>query len=459
MSAVRHVAVIDIGKTNAKLALVDLDSGAEIAALRQPNVTLPEPPYPHHDVEAIWTFTLDGLARLHAGHRVDAVSVTTHGATAALVDPEGGLALPVLDYEFGGPDETRGKYEVVRPDFSETGSPTLPQGLNLGAQLFWLNQRFPEEFARTAAILAWPQYWSFRLTGVLASEATSLGCHTDLWNPYAGDFSSLVQRMGWRGLFPPLKAPKDILGPILPAIAKRTGLDPATPVVCGIHDSNASLLPHLEGRKPPFAVVSTGTWVIAMALGGRVLDLDPARDTLVNVNALGQAVPSARFMGGREYEMLLDGQPRQSDASDLSAILAEGSMLMPSVAAGSGPFPNLQARWTGTEPSGPGRHAAVSLYLALMTATCLDLVGAEGDIIVEGPFASNEPYLTMLQSATGRPVGASDGGTGTSIGAAMLARLPRRGSSLLGTHRHSVVPQLREYALSWRMRVQSEVPR
>jgi hypothetical protein len=35
--------------------------------------------------------------------------------------------------------------------------------------------------------------------------------------------------------------------------------------------------------------------------------LDPARDVLVNVNALGQPVPSARFMGGREYELIRAG--------------------------------------------------------------------------------------------------------------------------------------------------------
>ena len=33
----KHVAVIDIGKTNAKLALVDLDSLAEIAVVTRPN--------------------------------------------------------------------------------------------------------------------------------------------------------------------------------------------------------------------------------------------------------------------------------------------------------------------------------------------------------------------------------------------------------------------------------------
>ena len=41
-----------------------------------------------------------------------------------------------------------------------------------------------------------------------------------------------------------------------------------------------------------------------MSLGGVLEKLDPARDCLVNVNALGDPVPSARFMGGREFSMV-----------------------------------------------------------------------------------------------------------------------------------------------------------
>ena len=78
-----------------------------------------------------------------------------------------------------------------------------------------------------------------------ASEATSLGCHTDLWAPAEGRLSSLVEREGWARLFPPLRPAASVLGPILPAVAAATGLAPATPVACGIHDSNASLLPWL----------------------------------------------------------------------------------------------------------------------------------------------------------------------------------------------------------------------
>ena len=41
--AVRQVAVIDIGKTNAKLALVNTGTLAEIEVLTRPNRVLPGP--------------------------------------------------------------------------------------------------------------------------------------------------------------------------------------------------------------------------------------------------------------------------------------------------------------------------------------------------------------------------------------------------------------------------------
>ena len=97
-------------------------------------------------------------------------------------------------------------YDAARPAFDETGSPRLPLGLNLGAQLYWQFQTFAQAKA-ASAILPYPQYWAFRLCGVAATEATSLGAHTDLWNPRLRDLSSLVDRQGWRQLMPPVRGP------------------------------------------------------------------------------------------------------------------------------------------------------------------------------------------------------------------------------------------------------------
>ena len=247
-----------------------------------------------------------------------------------------------------------------------------------------------------------------------------------------------------------MRRSSDCLGAILPEIAARAGLRPDIPVYCGIHDSNASLLPHLLARRPPFAVVSTGTWVITMSVGGRASALDPERDTLINVNAFGDRVPSARFMGGREHATLTEGLEEGCTADDVAAVLAETIFLMPSVQAGSGPFPHRKAEWMSRRAIRPGeRRAAASFYLALMTATCLELIGADGPIIADGPFARNDLYVSMLAAATGRQVIADPGGVGTRAGAA-LGISP---SALPPAHdRGSVAPpgqQWTDYAREW----------
>jgi sugar (pentulose or hexulose) kinase len=412
-----RIAVVDIGKTNAKVLVADPENGTEEVVARAPNAVRRDGVYPHHDAEALWEFLLQGLAKVG---RVEAISVTTHGASAALVGADGGLALPILDYEHDGPDGMAG-YDAVRPEFAETGSPRLPVGLNLGAQLFWQARAFPDAFARVRHILTLPQYWSFRLTGVAASEATSLGCHTDLWNPFAGRFSSLVGRMGWEGLFPPVRAAGEVLGGLLPEVAKATGLPVGTPVLCGIHDSNASLVPWLGGDAPR-AVISTGTWMIVMALRGAAVALDPARDVLVNVNAKGEPVPTARFMGGREVEEITGGAVSVPSEAELRAVLGARVMALPSRHPGTGPFPGQAFAWSPAAPVTPGEVAAAAgFYAALMGAECLALAGATGEIVVEGPFGAKAAFLRMLATAAGRPVVAAGAGAGTSLGAAMLA--------------------------------------
>ena len=138
-----------------------------------------------------------------------------------------------------------------------------------------------------------------------------------------------------------------------------------------------------------------------MAVGGQNVTLDPVRDTLVNVNANGGSVPSARFMGGREFEMIMGGHAFASNANDANAVLAHDLMLLPSVTANTGPFQGQQMAWHGAPPpKGSGlRAVALSYYLAMMTDTCLRLTAAQGPTIVEGPFAKNSHFLSMLHAA------------------------------------------------------------
>ncbi|KTQ97738.1 hypothetical protein NS226_03560 [Aureimonas ureilytica] len=454
--APRFVAVVDIGKTNAKLVLHDLSERRDLAVRSRPNIIREDGPYPHYDTDALFAFLIESLAAFSTEHRLDAISITAHGASVALIGGED-LALPVIDYE--APLEGSEAYDAIRPSFAETLSPAMANGLNVGRQLFWLQTRFPERFAATRHILTYPQYWAYRLTGVAACEASSLGSHTDLWSPERGDFSSLLDRMGWRPLFAPLRSAFDRLGTLKSDLAERIGLGgQEIPVFCGIHDSNASLLPHLLTRQAPFAVLSTGTWVVGFSIGGEPKPFDPDRNMLAYVDAFGRPVPSALFMGGREFDILTNRSPETPGDDVVKAVMARGLMVTPPITTGTGPFPHGQGGWSHPSHnlSAAERTASASLYVALMTHESLTLIGAAGPTIVEGPFARNALFLRALGGLTGRPVFAPTQGTGTSAGAALLAS-GRDGAKPQGPDDTPLalasLPGLSDYAARWRERL------
>ncbi|MEM8704069.1 MAG: FGGY-family carbohydrate kinase [Pseudomonadota bacterium] len=419
----RHVAVIDIGKTNAKVGVVDTFQGVEVEFATQPNAVLTGPPYPHYDLEGLWNFIVDALQRHDGKYGIDAISIATHGASIVLLGGDGNLAAPMLDYEFAGPDDLSASYDAIRPDFEETGSPRLPLGLNVGAQIHWQLQRDAGLVDRIAAIVTYPQYWSWKLTGAMHTEMTSLGAHTDLWNPRERCFSSLVGRLGIANKMAPAQIAAGCTNVLKPEAAALTGLRAGIPVASGIHDSNASLYPYLRALDGAFSVVSTGTWVISFTVGGQDRTLSPERDTLLNVNAFGDPVPSARFMGGREFDLVMKERARDASEEDVSRVLADRIQLYPAVDPLSGPFQDVHTGWSIDEGalSDGERYAAASFYLALVTSRCLELIGADGPTIVEGPFAKNDLFMKMLEAATGHVAeGSKVSTTGTGLGAALL---------------------------------------
>jgi sugar (pentulose or hexulose) kinase len=419
------VAVLDLGKTNAKVAL--FEDGAMVFQRSVPSRARPGPPYPHIDVEAQWAFFLEALgeaAREHSG--ITDIIVTTHGASAALVDDKG-LVLPVMDYEFDGVDAVEPDYAALRPPFAETFSPPLGAGLTVGRQLFYQMQRYPSAFAQARHILPLPQYVGWRLTGRAASEVTSLGCHADLWRPLEGRPSSLVERLGWERLMPSVLPAHAVLGPLRPDIAERSRLPQIVRVRVGIHDSNASLLPHLATTAPPFTLISTGTWVVIMAVGGDPGKLDATKDMSASVDVEGRAVPTAKFMGGREFATILDGAPAEADEADLAAVLGSGVLALPAFAPEGGPFAGRKGEVVGALPDRPGARAALaSLYMALMIDLLLDNLGAAGGpLIVEGSLARNRLACGLLAVfRSGQPILASFDETGTAFGASLLATWP-----------------------------------
>jgi L-fuculokinase len=446
------VAVFDIGKTNMKVVVFDA-AGKVVAERGHPNASiLPDARWPYRrlGVEGAWAFLIGALKEPGARFPIEAISISAHGAAGVLVGDKD-YALPAVDYEFDIDRDIAAEYDEVRPPFEETQSPNLPRGLNLGKQVFYLARQFPREFAGAHAFLGYPQYWSWRLSGVAATEFTAMGSHTDLWRPNEGRPSSMVEKLGWRRLFPPLRKAWDTLGPLKPEVAAAAGLRPDVRVVCGAHDSNASLVPHLAVRRDPFTVISTGTWVIIMAVGGKVR-LDPAADMLANVDVRGVPVPTARFMGGREFAILAGETPADADEAEIAAVLASGVMALPAFTDQGGPFGARKGRIEGPAPETPeARTALATLYAALVTAHVLERLEAPGDLIVEGGFTRSPAFAAVLAGLMpGRLVVIAPAAAGAAAGAALLAHWGEpHPAPRLEPARAWVLPGLEAYRERW----------
>ena len=398
--------VIDLGKTLAKVSLWSR-SGEMLDRRVRPNQPVTVDGKRRLDAQGIGEWILEAL-RAYCDHPIEAIVPVGHGAAVAPLVGNAMAFLP-LDYEQPLPPDILQAYRTRRDPFATTGSPALPDGLNLGAQLYWLELLYPEEM-REAVFLPWAQYWAWFLTGRAVSEVTSLGCHSDLWNPTAGCFAPLAREMGWAERFAPLANAGDVVGTIAPEVSAATGLQPTVKVLAGIHDTNAALLAARGFREIAdceATVLSTGTWFIAMRLAAELTDLSAlpeARDCLVNVDAFGRPVPSARFMGGREIESIIEIDTRRVDikpdqphlVAAVPQVLAAGSMMLPTLAPGCGPYSTQRGRWISEPADWYQKRAAMCLYAALVAETSLKLIGSAGSLLVEGRFAEAEVFVRAV---------------------------------------------------------------
>jgi sugar (pentulose or hexulose) kinase len=365
------------------------------------NAAKPADPYMPLDTRATADWLIESLAEF-ASHPVEAIIPVAHGAAVAGIR-EGAPAFPPLDYEWEIPADCLSEYREQRDAFALTGSPELPAGLNFGAQLHYL-----ESLGSLAGVTLMPyaQYWAWLLSGAATSQVTSLGCHSDLWLPGDSDFSPMAKRRGWAAQFAPMVHASDVVGTLRPELAERTGFSPTVRIHAGLHDSNAALVaargcPELAAHE--MTVLSTGTWFVAMRTPGEPVDLaalPETRDCLVNVDVEGQAVPSARFMGGREVELLGGGIDRPGTAG-LAKALHVGTMVLPAHVQGCGPFAEHAGSWIDKPENEAQQQAAVALYAALMADCSLDLIGAKQRLLIEGRFAASEIFVRAL--ATLRP--------------------------------------------------------
>ncbi|WP_075215172.1 FGGY family carbohydrate kinase [Mongoliimonas terrestris] len=460
------VAVIDVGKTNVKLAVATVD-GRVVEAVSVPNPVRPGPPWRQHDLAGLGGWVMETLAALCRRHPVATVVAAGHGSGGMLTgeDPDAGdgLALPMIDYEQPLPAAVDAAYRPLAGSFYDRGSAIMMAATHQARQMLWMEMAEPEAFAAARWCLGIPQYWAWRLTGRAVSEATCLGAQSHLWNVPERRFAPIVAARGWSRLMPPFAPAWGEVGRIRPALAARHGLPANLSVLAGIHDSSANYYRYQSAGLAGFTVLSTGTWIVGLSGDTPLERLARTPGMTLNSDVHGRPVGGALTMGGREFTHVAgpDPAPAPVAAATLARIVERGSMALPSFGSDDGMFPGsaCSGRIEGPPPADPDERKALAvLYTALLAAECLSALESRGEVVLDGNFLRDPAFAALVAAL--RPdqsVVYTLETDGVAAGAALLATHTSRTGpaplSLATPDRLALSPDtLSAYAAAWRAR-------
>lgn len=286
---VKEVLVIfDIGKTNKKLILfnsnydVVLENSIHIPEIKD------EDGYPCEDIDAVTDWVLRSYQTIQNNfqYHIKAVHYCAYGASWFFLDKEGRKIGKLYNYLKPLLPATKDlftkKYGPIEQLCLQTASPDL-DNLNAGLQLFRLKTEQPEFFAQIKWAIHLPQYIHYIITGEIASDITSIGCHTLLWNFEKQSYHSWVTAEALENILPPIQTK------------------------VGLHDSSAALIPYLRCSPEKFLLISTGTWCISLHPfnSNPLTPAELKQDVLCYLTPTGEPVKASRVFLGKKYERVL----------------------------------------------------------------------------------------------------------------------------------------------------------
>src|SRR5262249_28376765 len=132
---------------------------------------------------------------------------SSYGASLVHLDDANKPLIPLYNYLKPYPEKLKKQfYDTYGGEnliAKQTASPELGS-LNSGKQLYRLKYEQPNVFAQLEYSLHLPQYLSFVISSSKASEITSIGCHTQLWDFQKNKYHQWVNEEGLQKKFPPI---------------------------------------------------------------------------------------------------------------------------------------------------------------------------------------------------------------------------------------------------------------
>ncbi len=301
MSKQNVIAIFDVGKTNKKLFL--FDENYQIISeesTRLENIK-DEDDFECEDVHALTRWITTEFKKISSlnDFNIHAVNFSGYGASMVNINDTGRPITPLYSYLKPYPDVLKEKFYNTYGGESlvskQTASPVLGS-LNSGLQLYRLKYEHPELFSQLKYALHLPQYLSFIISSVMASDITSIGCHTHLWDFEKNKYHDWVFAEGLQHKLAPIYN-----------IDQTENIVNGTNKICvgiGLHDSSAALIPYLKLFPEPFILLSTGTWCISLNPFNHSMltEYELQNDCLCYLTFEGKPVKASRLFAGNEHE-------------------------------------------------------------------------------------------------------------------------------------------------------------
>ncbi len=420
-----HVAVaaVDLGASGGRVMVGRAGAGQlELhEAHRFRNVPVTVAGTLHWDILRLHRGVLDGLRAAARTFDLAGLGIDSWGVDYGLLDDTGALLGNPVHYRDARTDGVAEQVLARIPAaelYATTGTAQLP--FNTIYQL--AAAAGTPQLAAARTLLLIPDLLGYWLTGEVGAEITNAST-TQLYDARQRCWATgVIAAAGLPGqLFPPLRQPGTILGPLRPEIAGRT---PLPVITVGSHDT-ASAVAAVPASGARFGYISCGTWsLVGVELDHPVLTEASRLANFTNEAGLDGTVRYLRNVMG--LWLLQESVRAWADAgqpADLAGLLgaaarrpARQAVIDPDdpVFLPPGDMPGRIAeacRRTGQpappDPPGVVRCILDSLALAYRRAIrqAQELSGRQVDVVhVVGGGARNELLMQLTADACGRPV-------------------------------------------------------
>jgi rhamnulokinase len=416
------VAAVDIGASGGRVIAARVsDSGVETREVsRFPNEPVAAGGTLYWDILRLHASVLAGLAAAASSFPLASAGIDSWGVDYGLLDAAGALIGNPVHYRDPRTDGVTAG--VPRAElYAVTGIQHLP--INTIYQLIAAAGTPSLSAARTLLLI--PDLLAYWLTGVSGAEVTNAST-TGLLDVCSRQWATgVMERTGIPpGLFPPLRQPGDVIGPITAGAAITAGAGgapgPVPLIAVGSHDT-ASAVVAVPATGRHFAYISSGTWSLAgIELSAPVLTEASQRANFTNEAGIDGTVRYLRNVTGL---WLLQECLRQWGSPSLDALLAEAASLAPlrfvvdaddPVFLPPGDMPARIASWLSarglpapSEPAQTVRCVLDSLAMAYRRAllAAQSLSGQHADVVhIVGGGSRNELLCQLTADALGLPV-------------------------------------------------------